>query len=58
MAVDRTMPILVVDDHHAIQAIVAKQLRDLGLSTIDTAGAPVTALAMMRQCRYRLMLSD
>jgi two-component system, chemotaxis family, chemotaxis protein CheY len=58
MAFDWAMPILVVDDHRTMQAIVAKQLRDLGFRDIDTTGDPVTALTMMRQRRYRLILSD
>lgn len=58
MAADRSMPILVVDDHRTMQAIVAKQLRDLGFRDIDTTDDPVSALTMMRQRRYRLILSD
>jgi two-component system chemotaxis response regulator CheY len=58
MAADWSMPILVVDDHRTMQAIVAKQLRDIGFREIDTAGDPVTALTMMRLRRYRLILSD
>lgn len=52
------MPILVVDDHRTMQAIVAQQLRDLGFQSIDTAGDAVTALTMLGQRRYRLILSD
>jgi len=58
MAVDWSMPILVVDDHRTMQAIVARRLRDLGFLSIDTAGDPVTALTMLAQRRYSLILSD
>jgi two-component system chemotaxis response regulator CheY len=58
MAVDWTMPILVVDDHRTMQAIVERRLRDLGFLSIDTAGDPVTALTMLAQRRYGLILSD
>lgn len=58
MAIDWSMPILVVDDHRTMQAIVAHQLRDLGFRSIDTAGDAVTALTMLAQRRYRLILSD
>lgn len=58
MAIDRSTPILVVDDHRTMQAIVAHHLRDLGFRSIDTAGDAVTALTMLAQRRYRLILSD
>lgn len=58
MAIDWSMPILVVDDHRTMQAIVAHQLRDLGFRDIDTAGDAVTALTMLARRRYRLILSD
>ncbi len=58
MAIDWSMPILVVDDHRTMQAIVAHQLRDLGFNDIDTAGDAVTALTMLARRRYRLILSD
>lgn len=58
MTFDCSMPILVVDDHRTMQAIVARQLRDLGFRNIDTVGDPVTALTMLAQRRYRLILSD
>jgi two-component system chemotaxis response regulator CheY len=58
MAIDLSMPILVVDDHRTMQAIVAHQLHDLGFRSVDTAGDAVTALTMLVQRRYRLILSD
>ncbi len=58
MAIDWSMPILVVDDHRTMQAIVAHQLRDLGFCCVDTAGDAVTALTMLAQRRYHLILSD
>ena len=58
MAVDWSLPILVVDDHRTMQAIVAHQLRDLGFHSIDAAGDAITALTMLAQRRYGLILSD
>lgn len=58
MAIDWFMPILVVDDHRTMQAIVAQQLRELGFGSVDTTGDAVTALTMLTQRRYRLILSD
>lgn len=57
MAADE-FPILVVDDHRTMLAIIARQLRDIGYLDVDTVGDPVTALTMMRRRRYRLILSD
>jgi two-component system chemotaxis response regulator CheY len=58
MAIDRSMPILVVDDHRTMRAIVARHLDGLGFRSIDSAGDPVTALTMLAQRRYGLILSD
>lgn len=58
MAIDWSIPILVVDDHRSMQAVVTHQLRHLGFRNIDTAGDAVTALTMLAQRRYRLILSD
>lgn len=58
MAIDWSIPILVVDDHRTMRAIVAQQLRELGFHSIDTAGDAVTALTMLAQRRYSLILSD
>ena len=41
-----------------MQAIVTHQLRDLGFHSVDTAGVAVTALTMLAQWRYHLILSD
>jgi len=53
-----SLPVLVVDDHRTMQAIIAGRLRELGFGQVDTTGDPVTALTMLRQRRYRLILSD
>lgn len=53
-----TLPVLVVDDHRTMLAIMARQLRDLGFRHVDTAGDPVSALTMLRRQRYGLVLSD
>ncbi|WP_374304354.1 response regulator [Ferrovibrio sp.] len=58
MAAGSSLPILVVDDHRTMLAIIAKQLRDIGFPEVDTVGDPITALTMLRRRRYRLILSD
>lgn len=58
MAADKSMPILVVDDHRTMLAIIARQLQGIGFHDVDTVADPVTALTMLRRRRYGLILSD
>ncbi|WP_341705698.1 response regulator [Ferrovibrio sp.] len=55
---DRTAAVLVVDDHRTMQAIICSHLRRIGFAVVDAAGDAVTALTMLRQRRYGLVLSD
>ena len=58
MAVDLSMPVLVVDDYATMIRIVSNLLRQLGFSNIDTAMDGETALERMNTRRYGLVLSD
>lgn len=58
MAVDRTVPILVVDDSPAIIRIIRNLLKQLGFVDIDDANDGQTALSKMRTKRYSLIISD
>ncbi|WP_300298730.1 response regulator [Ferrovibrio sp.] len=58
MAADKSMPILVVDDHRTMLVIIARQLQGIGFHDVDTVADPVTALTMLRRRRYGLILSD
>jgi two-component system, chemotaxis family, chemotaxis protein CheY len=58
MAIDRHMPILVVDDHRTMARIVRSQLRLLGYLDVDEANSGTEALAMLCKRRYRLIFSD
>ena len=58
MAVDLSMPVLVVDDYATMIRIVSNLLRQLGFSNIDTAMDGETALERMNARRYGLVLSD
>jgi len=55
---DRTIPVLVVDDHRTMLKIIVHQLRQIGFGDVDAAHDPVTALTMLRRRRYGLVLSD
>jgi two-component system, chemotaxis family, chemotaxis protein CheY len=58
MAIDRFMPILVVDDHGTMIKIVRSQLRQLGFVDVDEANSGDEALNKMCVRRYGLIFSD
>jgi two-component system chemotaxis response regulator CheY len=58
VAVDLSMPVLVVDDYATMIRIVSNLLRQLGFSNIDTAMNGESALELMSTRRYGLVLSD
>jgi two-component system chemotaxis response regulator CheY len=58
MAVDLSMPILVVDDYHTMIRIIRNLLRQLGFDDIDDASDGSVALAKLRDKRYGLVISD
>jgi two-component system, chemotaxis family, chemotaxis protein CheY len=58
MAVNLTMPILVVDDYNTMVRIIRNLLRQLGFEHIDDACDGSTALEKMRTRRYGLVISD
>ena len=58
MAIDLSMPILVVDDYNTMTRIIRNLLRQLGFDDIDDASDGGAALAKMRSRRYGLVISD
>jgi two-component system chemotaxis response regulator CheY len=58
MAVDLSMPVLVVDDFPTMVRIISKLLRQLGFSNIDAASDGSQAFHLMRQRDYGLVISD
>jgi two-component system chemotaxis response regulator CheY len=58
MAIDVSIPILVVDDYNTTIRIIRNLLRQLGFEHIDDANDGTVALAKMRRRRYRLVISD
>ncbi len=58
MAVDLTVPVLVVDDYNTMVRIIRNLLRQLGFEHIDDANDGNEALDKMRQRRYGLVISD
>jgi two-component system chemotaxis response regulator CheY len=58
MAVDLSMPILVVDDYNTMIRIIRNLLRQLGFQDIDDANDGTAALTKMRAKKYGLVISD
>ena len=58
MAVDHSIPILVVDDYHTMVRIIRNLLRQLGFENVDEASNGAAALEKMRLKRYGLVISD
>jgi two-component system chemotaxis response regulator CheY len=58
MAVDLSIPVLVVDDYSTMVRIVRNLLKQLGFVDIDDAGDGKAALAKLRGRKYGLVISD
>jgi two-component system chemotaxis response regulator CheY len=58
MAVNLSMPVLVVDDYNTMVRIIRNLLRQLGFEHIDDASDGSAALAKMRERKYGLVISD
>jgi two-component system, chemotaxis family, chemotaxis protein CheY len=58
MAVDPSMPILVVDDYNTMIRIIRNLLRQLGFEDVDDAPDGSIALSKMQTKRYGLIISD
>src|ERR1700704_6962742 len=58
MAVDPSMPILVVDDYNTMIRIIRNLLRQLGFSDVDDAPDGSAALSKMQSKHYGLVISD
>src|SRR5437867_10994164 len=58
MAVDHTMPVLIVDDYKTMIRIIRNLLKQLGFVNVDEAGDGTAALDMMQHKQYGLIISD
>ena len=58
MPVDHSMPVLVVDDYKTMIRIIRNLLKQLGFANVDEASDGSSALNMMRQKDYGLVISD
>lgn len=58
MAVDLSIPVLVVDDYNTMVRIIRNLLKQLGFVDIEEAADGSAALAKLRQRRFGLVISD
>ena len=58
MAVDMSMPVLVVDDYKTMVRIITNLLKQLGFQNIEAASDGKEAFAKMQEQKYGLVISD
>lgn len=58
MAVNKNMPILIVDDYKTMLRIVRNLLKQLGFENVDEATDGQMALAKVGEKQYGLIISD
>lgn len=58
MAVDMSMPVLVVDDYKTMVRIITNLLKQLGFQNIESASDGKEAFAKMQEQNYGLVISD
>ncbi|MCO5092292.1 response regulator [Bosea sp. (in: a-proteobacteria)] len=58
MALDPSMPILVVDDYQTMVRIIRNLLKQLGFENVDDASDGSSAIEKMRDKKYGLVISD
>ena len=58
MAVDMSMPILIVDDYKTMLRIIRNLLKQLGFENVDDASDGSSALQKLREKEYGLVISD
>ena len=58
MALDTSIPVLVVDDYKTMIRIIRNLLKQLGFENVDDASDGSTAIAKMRDKKYGLVISD
>ena len=58
MAVDHSLPILVVDDYRTMVRIIRNLLSQIGFSDVDDAVDGGEALQKLKQRNYGLIISD
>ena len=58
MAVDKKMPILVIDDYNTMRRIVRNLLKQLGFDNVDEAADGAEAFTKLKEKPFSLVISD
>src|SRR5207237_9258651 len=58
MAIDMSMPVLVVDDYNTMIRIIRNLLKQIGFENVDDASDGSAALVKMQGKKYGLVISD
>ncbi len=58
MAVDKNIPILIVDDYKTMLRIIRNLLKQLGFDNVEDATDGSAALQKLRDSEFRLVISD
>ncbi len=58
MAVDKNMPILIVDDYKTMLRIIRNLLKQLGFDNVEEATDGSAALQKLRDSEFKLVISD
>ena len=58
MAIDKNMPVLIVDDYKTMLRIIRNLLKQLGFNNVDEATDGTQALQLARNKDYGLVISD
>tara|TARA_R110000787_G_scaffold19614_7_gene58662 strand:+ start:81 stop:467 length:387 start_codon:yes stop_codon:yes gene_type:complete len=58
MAVEKTMPILIVDDYKTMLRIIRNLLKQLGFENVEEATDGSAALQKLRESKFGLVISD
>jgi len=58
MAIDMSMPVLVVDDYKTMLRIISNLLKQLGFANVEEAADGAEALEKMKRTGYGLIISD
>ena len=58
MLVDKSMPVLIVDDYRTMLRIIRNLLKQIGLDNVEEATDGAEALAKLRAGRFGLVISD
>ena len=58
MAVDKNMPILIVDDYKTMLRIIKNLLKQIGFENVDEATDGTEAFGKLQEKQYDLVISD